>query len=215
MDEIISIWKSLKITHSTMEFSCGGDSMNDYHFKFFTENDVEVKSDELEGYFDNKIFDNVEFYVNSDGHYLGESGNVTITLIEEEGEETFFQYDKDSMSDWSENFSEVGKIILTESEKIFIIEKVESIVGSSDNNTSINYKDDFILTDDEEQMINDLSDKIYQFCEDFEFQNEIDNAEPEPFFVYTTNIDDVNELNIIDNKMAIQIERSFTYQTEE
>ncbi len=88
--EAVSEWKKLGIENANMEFSCGGDSMSDYSFTFYTKNttpggteNISVESEELVLFFDRQIFDDVEFYVNSDGHYIGESGNVVITLNDE------------------------------------------------------------------------------------------------------------------------------------
>ena len=85
-NEAIALWKELGITSATMEFSCGGDSMNDYHFTFYNVNseNKEVESSELDSFFDDEVFRNVEFYVNSDGHYIGESGTVEIELDEDD-----------------------------------------------------------------------------------------------------------------------------------
>ena len=38
------VWKKLGITSCTMEFSCGGDSMNDYTFRFYTKNKSKITS---------------------------------------------------------------------------------------------------------------------------------------------------------------------------
>ena len=77
--EAIKLWKELKIESGTMEFSCGGDSMNDYSFTFYG-GGKEIESSELKDYFDDAVYKHVEFYVNSDGHYQGEAGTVEITL---------------------------------------------------------------------------------------------------------------------------------------
>ena len=75
-NEAIALWKELGITTANMEFSCGGDSMNDYHFSFYNSENKEVQSGELESFFDDEVFRGVDFYVNSDGHYIGEFGKI-------------------------------------------------------------------------------------------------------------------------------------------
>ena len=85
-NEAIALWKELGITSATMEFSCGGDSMNDYHFNFYNSENKQVENGELDSFFDDEVFREVEFYVNSDGHYIGEFGSVEITLDEDDEE---------------------------------------------------------------------------------------------------------------------------------
>lgn len=67
----IKLWKELGITSCTMEFSCGGDSMNDYNFTFYKTNNkkgknqpavIQIECQELTDYFDNQVFREVEFY---------------------------------------------------------------------------------------------------------------------------------------------------------
>ena len=55
--------------------------------KFFNDKNEEVDCPELEDYSDGEIYNQVEFYVNSDGHYQGESGVVRIELNGEEDED--------------------------------------------------------------------------------------------------------------------------------
>ena len=55
-NEAIALWKELGITTADMEFSCGGDSMNDYHFTFYNSENKEVQSGELESFFDDDVF---------------------------------------------------------------------------------------------------------------------------------------------------------------
>ena len=82
-NEMIELWKKLDIQRCEMEFSCGGDSMNETDFKFFNSQNKQVDGEELEGYFENEVYNEVEFYEVSDGHYMGEFGQVEITLEEE------------------------------------------------------------------------------------------------------------------------------------
>ena len=79
-------WKDNKVVKCEMEFSCGGDSMNDIDFYFHTK-EGKVELPELADYFDSEVYKNIEFYVNSDGHYMGEAGEVVIVL--EDNEEDF------------------------------------------------------------------------------------------------------------------------------
>lgn len=150
-EEMIELWKKLNIEQCLMEFSCGGDSMNETEFKFFNSKNEEVDGEELESYFESEVYNQVEFYEVSDGHYMGEFGQVVITLEEEDGEEPFFQYDKQSQSEWEEREVQVMEYELTDSEVKFLTEKVDSIVGGEDGE-AINYKTDCVLSDEEEEI---------------------------------------------------------------
>ena len=99
--EAIKTWKDLGVARANFEFSCGGDSMNDYSVTLEDANGNSIESAELRDYFENETFRNVQFYEASDGHYMGEAGTVEITLNEDD-EEPFFDYFKNAQSEWSE-----------------------------------------------------------------------------------------------------------------
>lgn len=224
----IQLWKENGIVKGDFEFQCGGDQMNDTTLTFYNEKGEEVECEELANYIDGEIYNQVEFYVNSDGHYQGESGNVYITLEEDEDEEdgATFVYDKESESEWNESFTEVGYCDLTPAEAEFVKDKIHSIVGGGDGE-AINYKKDCILTDEDEELLKSISDKI----EDFATNHQMKEAEGEEneWFTYTTDMEESNEANsdrefeydednptaIIDGQIAILINKSYTiYKSE-
>ena len=98
MEKIIKLWKELGVTHIDFEFCCGGDSMNDTTLNIHKGDEI-IENNELETFFDNEVYKRVEFYVNSDGHYQGESGNVLIEL-NDEGDD--FNFMKSAQSEWCE-----------------------------------------------------------------------------------------------------------------
>lgn len=210
-NEAITLWKELGITSANMEFSCGGDSMNDYVFKFHTDNseNKEVESSELNSFFDDEVFRKVEFYENSDGHYIGEFGNVEIVLEEDDED---FSYYKSAQSEWSENFTDEVVVELTEKEVDFVRTKVLNLVGGEDG-SSINYKGDCILNDDEEQISDTLLIKIYDKVENHEFEN--GNGEQQDWFQFGTNEVDSDVLPKIEgNKLYISATREFYVLTD-
>ena len=150
--EAVKLWKELGITECEMEFSCGGDSMNDYTFTFFKGSE-KIESPELDTFFEDEVYKHVEFYVNSDGHYMGESGKVHIELDEEDDELLFqnhpFTYSKSAQSEFSERFTSVGEMKLTKKELEFLQKNVSNINGG-DGDFNMNFKRDFILTDEDE-----------------------------------------------------------------
>lgn len=210
-NEMIELWKKLDIQRCEMEFSCGGDSMNETDFKFFNSQNKQVDGEELEGYFENEVYNEVEFYEVSDGHYMGEFGQVEITLEEEDGEEPFFQYDKQSQSEWEEREVQVMEYELTDSEVKFLTEKVDSIVGGEDGE-AINYKTDCVLSDEEEEISEKLLKDISDTANDFEFENVY--GEQQDWFIFTTRIDDEDGIIIDGNKLSVEVTRNY-YQTRE
>ena len=83
-DKAIAEWKEKKIARAVFEFSCGGDSMNETNLVFKDENDEEVDvSGDLDAHIEGKLWNEVTFYECSDGHYMGEFGEVIIELDED------------------------------------------------------------------------------------------------------------------------------------
>ena len=212
--EAVSEWKKLGIDNANMEFSCGGDSMSDYSFTFYTKNtsavtgrpeNISVESEELVLFFDRQIFDDVEFYVNSDGHYIGESGNVVITLNDDEDG---FVYDKHSQSEWSESYEETIHIRLSNSEVEFVKNKILNVNGGQDGDATFNYKIDCVITDEEEELIETLGKRLENECETYEFQDV--EGEEEDWFTWSTNqeVDDVIQFTE-DDKMLVMVRRNF------
>ena len=212
--EAVSEWKKLGIDNANMEFSCGGDSMSDYSFTFYTKNksavtgrpeNIEVESEALISFFDLQIFDDVEFYVNSDGHYIGESGNVVITLNDDEDG---FEYDKQSQSEWSESYEETIHIKLSKEEVEFVKNKILNINGGQDGDATFNYKIDCVITDEEEELIETLGKRLENECETYEFQDV--EGEEEDWFTWSTNqeVDDVIQFTEED-ELVVMVRRNF------
>lgn len=210
-NEAIALWKELGITTADMEFSCGGDSMNDYHFSFYNSENKEVQSGELESFFDDDVFKRVEFYVNSDGHYIGESGNVSIELSEDE-ENPDFVYYKNAQAEWSESFTDEVAVELTEKEVEFVRSKVLNLVGSQDGD-AINYKGDCILNNEEEQISDTISQKISDVVMNHEFENA--EGEVEEWFQYNTDEVDSDVLpKIVGNTLFVSLTKQFLVYTD-
>ena len=203
-NDAIALWKELGITRGNMEFSCGGDSMSDYNFEFFNGDNDTIDSSELNDYFDTEVFNRVEFYVNSDGHYIGEVGNVEIILNDDEDD---FEYNKDAQSEFNETFTDTFTFKLTKEQYDFIKDKVENLNGESSWTKNINYKEDCIVTDTEEEMVNKLLQEIGDTAEDCE----IENSEGEPQDETTWTSGDELILTNEDGVFSITIEVSRSY----
>jgi len=202
-EKIVKLWKELGIDHINFNFNCGGDSMGDTDIEIFDKENELVESQELVDYFDRETYNNVDFYVNSDGHYQGESGCVEITLNEDEDD---FYYIKNAQSEWSERFDGKTKVSLTDEEAAFVSEFVDNLNGEEGNFT-INYKKDFILTDKQEKLVESLEEKIIQSCYDFEPEGA--EGEATDWFVFTTN-EDNEDLVLVGNDLTLTLSRDYT-----
>lgn len=203
----VKLWKENKIKECIMEFSCGGDSMNDYDFAFYNKKNKPVQCQELKDFFEDEVFKRVEFYVNSDGHYIGEFGDVRITLNDEDE----FEYEKSSKSEWSERYSEKIPIGITPEEAKFLNEKVDNMNGG-DGEKNINYKIDCIVTDEEEEMVDNILGRIDDVCENHEFSES--EGEPEDIYTWSTD-EDGGGIEIKGDNLYVDVSRSFMITKEE
>ena len=208
-NDIIQIWKENNIEKCVMEFSCGGDSMGDTEYTLYDNEGNQVSNDDITDYFEHHIYDYVDFYEVSDGHYMGESGTVTIELDEYDGEPSF-TFSKDAQSEFEETFSGTMDFKLTEVEVKLLEEKISNFNKSEwDSQVFINYKDDCVITDEEEVILNDLIKRI----EDESFDFEIEDATGEE--VGSERSFDTGEdgegLNIGDSVLQVRISSRFYY----
>lgn len=183
-EQAIQLWKDNDVSKVTFEFSCGGDSMNETQVYIYNSKDEEIECSELSDYFDDQVYHNVDFYVNSDGVYMGESGNVYITLEEEEEEEDFI-YNKESEEEYCEHTPFTEKINLTDEEVEFIEKYVSDINGNmSEDEININYKVDFIQTDElvalEEKLLEKVKNFFYNYEPDLENMSDWHTMEINP-----------------------------------
>ena len=56
LEVAVQCWKDVKINHCIMDFSCGGDEMQDVDFVFYGENENVLPSDILNDFFKIMIF---------------------------------------------------------------------------------------------------------------------------------------------------------------
>ena len=124
----------------------------------------------MDKFFDSVVFDRVDFYVNSDGHYMGESGSVHITLddLELDDADIDFDYVKSAQSEWNESLTNTLSITLNEEQINYVKEFVSSFNGGSDEFTQFNYSKDFIMTDEHERIENEISTILDETTNDYE-----------------------------------------------
>jgi hypothetical protein len=174
-EEVIQLWKENDVNHIDFVFSCGGDSMNDTEIVIYDNKDEIIENKDIADYFDEQVYNAVEFYVNSDGVYMGEDGTVTITLEDNIDDEEDFTYSKSSTEEWNEteSFSEV--INLTDEEVEFIDKYCKDFNGNeSEGTNNVNYKTDFIQTDELVAIEENLIAKISDYFDNYE--HNLDNV---------------------------------------
>jgi hypothetical protein len=174
-EDVIQLWKENDVNHIDFVFSCGGDSMNDTEIVIYDNKDKIIENKDIADYFDEQVYNAVEFYVNSDGVYMGEDGTVTITLEDNIDDEEDFTYSKSSTEEWNEteSFSEV--INLTDEEVEFIDKYCKDFNGNeSEGTNNVNYKTDFIQTDELVAIEENLIAKISDYFDNYE--HNLDNV---------------------------------------
>ncbi len=205
MKEVIKLWKEAEIDHAEFNFSCGGDSMNDTELIFYKENKQIEVDGALYDYFDNSVYDNVEFYVDSCDNYIGENGTVTIELNEEEDG---FEYGKSSTEEWLETCSDTLKVEITKEQAEFLQEYVRDMSGGGWRGEEINYKKDFILTAELEKMIQELHDAFEVKCNDWAY-NQGEYQDETEFYETDVSISEEDGKFFVDLDVSCEI-YSFT-----
>lgn len=215
LSEEVKMWNESNIGKCVLEFSCGGDSMNDTTFAFYDKDGKKMNKEgndllgSLESYFEDVIYERVEFYVNSDGYYIGEFGTVVIEFDEDSND---FTYVKSAMSEYSESVTNVVDVKLNKAEVKFLKKYVANINGSYDEiQGNINFSKDFVYTPQMEKMVERITEKIGDACEEHEFNF---NGTIEDYFIFTTDIDDKETLTLEDEVLKVSLRRNFIVQTE-
>ena len=208
--EIITLWKELNVDRVEFEFSCGGDSMNDTSVRIFNTSQDEIENNELSNYFDDEVYREVNFYEASDGHYQGEAGVVEITL-EKDGEDEYFNYVKSATAEFTEQVTNEVEVELTTEEIELIKCKILNFNGG-DGDITTNYKNDCLLSDEEEGLVLSIENKI-----DFVVLNyvpeDVNTDDLMDWYTFTTN-DEGDEMIFTDNGLIVQISNSYTEYVE-
>lgn len=202
-DKVIALekWKEHNVDYVNFIFDCGGDSMGDTSIEIYDKEGELIEVPEIENYIDNAIYDNVDFYVNSDGVYMGENGVVLITLDEDEEDE--FNYVKDSEEEWSEHTPFTEKIQLTDEEVEFIDKYVDNFNGNmGEGDYNVNYKADFVQTDELVAVEEALMKKLQDYFE---------NYEPNLENLSDWHTMEVNDTTLDKENKTIDIEMSFNH----
>jgi hypothetical protein len=206
VEKIIEIWNELQITHIDFEFTCGGDSMNDTTLVIHKGNEV-IENEAISTYFDHEVYNAVEFYVNSDGHYMGENGNV---LIQMNDEGDGFDYMKSAQAEYCERITSEVEVELTDEEIEFVKEFVRDINGGDSENANLNYKKDFIINQKRKELIDSIGEKVADICGGFVPEIE-GGGEVNDWYSFTTNEDDItdSEITFKGNKLIVMVSNEY------
>lgn len=209
METMIKDWKEAGISYAKFIFSCGGDSMNDYHFEYFDADYNSIDSFEHETELEDMVFKQVDFYVNSDGHYMGEDGTVTIELNEEQDN---FYFNKEAESEYCEHIVSEETVILTDEEVDYVKSHVEDIHGGYDNHTEVNYKINFIKTDE----LNEIEKSIFEKIDDVAGGCSPDvDGEVTEYYSFSLTNNGSKEIKIDGNELTIYVDNEYyTYITD-
>jgi len=208
MEVAVQCWKDLKINHCIMDFSCGGDEMQDFDFIFYGEYENVLLSDTLNDFFKVEVFEKVDFYVNSSDEYIGEFGTVRIELNEKQAD---FEYTKSTTSELSERITESFVLQLTDEEFNIFRDKIKDINGEG-RSVYFNYKSDCIISDDEISIMEKFERKIKNFVTDAIIENEHGEQEEESEN-FECDVEDT--LNTEEKTIDILVSRSFYYTVSE
>ena len=203
--QILERWKYLKIRQGDFKFNCGGDSMGDTEIVFEDENGNVFEDAELANYFEDEVYRNVTFYEASDGHYMGESGNVYITLNDEEDD---FEYSKSAQSEFSEQYSDEMLVPLTDDEYQVLSKYVSGMSNSNWGGEAVDYKVDFILTPEIEKVIEGLFNKFDEAAKTYE--PECSGEIQEDSYTYVTLADERTEMKFVDVGGEMNVELHVT-----
>lgn len=189
---MLELWKKYNVKYAEFEFSCGGDSMNDEVLRMYDKQNVEIiypassELADLEQKIISSIYDNVNFYVNSDGHYIGEYGIVTVQL----NKDNIFEYIKNATSEYVEENMEsidISDIILSYDD---ILKYISQISGNN-HDCVITYSKDFILTEELKTKIANFKEALYNKYDNF-IPDITDDTNTERFDFFAND----NKLNI-------------------
>jgi len=206
-EEIIKSWKENNVDRIEFEFSCGGDCMNDTSILIYDKEDNLISNTELVDYFDDQVYHNVEFYEASDGHYIGESGTVTINL-----DDTTFTYCKVSESEWCETTDEEIIVDLTNEEKEYMNFYVSNFNGSSDEGPFFNYRADFVMTSEKIEIEERIVSKIHSKLDSHESVCE-KYGEATDWYTYECNVQ--NDKGLENNQLILDYNHEYYIYKDE
>jgi hypothetical protein len=170
VSRIKELFTSGKVDKIVWNYQAGGDSINDYSNNFYL-NDEEVTIEDID--VSDYVLDKVDIADASDGHYLGEFGNVIITLEDDE-----LQVVKDYQTEWSVSEDEVMYISVSE-KQIEVLKKIKSFTLSVYEHSleDIDFTEDLYITNEMSTAIDNIIENAIDKADDFlnSLPNDIDD----------------------------------------
>ena len=170
VSRIKELFTSGKVDKIVWNYQAGGDSLNDYSNNFYL-NDEEVTVEDID--VSDYVLDIIDIAEASDGHYLGEFGNVIITLEDDE-----LQVVKDYQTEWSVSEDEVMYISVSE-KQIEILKKIKSFTLSVYEHSleDIDFTEDLYITNEMSTAIDNIIENAIDKADDFlnSLHNDIDD----------------------------------------
>jgi hypothetical protein len=160
VSQIKELFTSGKVDKIVWNYQAGGDSINDYSNHFYL-NDEEVTIEGID--VSDYVLDIIDIADTSDGHYLGEFGNVIITLQDDE-----LQVVKDYQTEWSVSEDEVMYISVSE-KQIEILKKIKSftLLVYEHSLEDIDFTEDLYITDEMRTAIDNIIENAIDKADDF------------------------------------------------
>jgi hypothetical protein len=170
VSQIKELFTSGKVDKIVWNYQAGGDSINDYSNNFYL-NDEEVTIEGID--VSDYVLDIIDIADTSDGHYLGEFGNVIITLEDDE-----LQVVKDYQTEWSVSEDEVMYISVSE-KQIEVLKKIKSFTLSVYEHSleDIDFTEDLYITNEMNTAIDNIVENAIDKADDFlnSLPNDIDD----------------------------------------
>lgn len=202
--DLKKIWDKYGIAKITTDFDMGGDSGELSEIEAFdiNENPISLEKDEI-SIIERDIYDNVQFYEVSDGHYCGENGTVTVEC--EDGE---FVFNKEGTAEYSEAEQVIVSIKFDDQEIEYIKEYLSDFGRSRWDGQIFIYKKDFIFTERHQEIEDSIQKKIDFFLYNYNYIDSYDSQDD-----VTLKLDDGRIQSYKYNKIKFEME--YYYRREE
>jgi hypothetical protein len=217
----IKDWQEEQIYSANFCFDYDSNSTDGVHFVYKKSDGSivpESKVINLSDFLEKEINERFFFDIDYDGHYMGEYGHIKITL---EPSEQNFSFNKNSTEVYCEEFNEEITMSITEEEKNFLVEYVDSINEIEvpgwhlDLNRIFKFKKDFILTTQLGILVKNFLIKLNSAVNDFDFElgcsdfhrimTGSEENQSRIVLFDRDDIDSITELNEIDYGLSMRI----------
>lgn len=206
MKKLIKKWKKYNIERAEFEFVASGDSMGDTDLYFYDKDDKEVTVDaDFSQDLESQIYNNVEFYEVSNGHYEGEAGTVYVRLEKIDENEEGFTFSKDAQSEYRENYTDNMTVQLTK-EEVEYLEKYADSLEYDWQGFFINYSKDFYVTSEMKALEQSIGEKIKEAADNhsFDYNGPGEIAEYDEYDITGFEILEDNKIDLQTSYTAIE-----------